>query len=200
MQAATLLPGGCTKGELTKPGQQQALDLGAWLRQRYVEQLRFMPAQYEVRQTITQVIADAKCMPQTLELVHKAWSCQHSADMASKDFKRRAYAAQAEGRTVIWMQEGIVVGRTTNYRRTIGTLQGVLTGLYPDTSETVPIATSEEMDEVLFGRSESCARLSGLIKAQARALRGAAAFLPSILSSMMGFWCAGGSCHPPAVR
>lgn len=38
-----MLPGGCTKGELTLVGQQQALDLGAWLRRRYVQQLCFLP-------------------------------------------------------------------------------------------------------------------------------------------------------------
>lgn len=38
-----MLPGGCTKGELTLLGQQQALDVGAWLRHRYVEQLGFLP-------------------------------------------------------------------------------------------------------------------------------------------------------------
>lgn len=43
-QAAKVLPGGCTKGELTLQGQQQALDLGAWLRRRYIEQLGLLPS------------------------------------------------------------------------------------------------------------------------------------------------------------
>jgi hypothetical protein len=38
-----VLPGGCTKGELTLLGQRQAIDTGAWLRQRYVDQLSFLP-------------------------------------------------------------------------------------------------------------------------------------------------------------
>ena len=42
-QAARVLPGGCTKGELTLLGQRQAIDTGAWLRQRYVDQLSFLP-------------------------------------------------------------------------------------------------------------------------------------------------------------
>lgn len=42
------LPGGCHKGELTKLGQEQARDVGDWLRQRYVQDLSFLPAQYEV--------------------------------------------------------------------------------------------------------------------------------------------------------
>ncbi len=49
MQARTQLPGGCTKGELTKPGQQQARELGNWLRQTYIEKHNFMPPDYRVR-------------------------------------------------------------------------------------------------------------------------------------------------------
>ena len=48
MQRNIKLPGGCHKGELTKLGQQQARDVGEWLRQRYVQDLSFLPAQYEV--------------------------------------------------------------------------------------------------------------------------------------------------------
>jgi hypothetical protein len=47
-QVAIKLPGGCHKGQLTLVGQQQALDLGRWLRSRYVDQLGFMPGQHEV--------------------------------------------------------------------------------------------------------------------------------------------------------
>ena len=35
-------------GELTLIGQQQARDLGAWLRQRYVDQLSFLPPDMQV--------------------------------------------------------------------------------------------------------------------------------------------------------
>ena len=42
--AAKVLPGGCTKGELTLQGQQQALDLGAWLRRRYIDELGLLPS------------------------------------------------------------------------------------------------------------------------------------------------------------
>ena len=51
MQRNIKLPGGCHKGELTKLGQQQARDVGEWLRQRYVQDLSFLPAQYEVGYT-----------------------------------------------------------------------------------------------------------------------------------------------------
>jgi hypothetical protein len=70
------------------------------------------------------------------------------------------------------LQEGLLVGRSTNYRRTIATLQGVITGLYPNTSESVPVQTAEDVDEVLFGRTDTCERLRELVKAQARALKG----------------------------
>jgi len=44
-----VLPGGCTRGELTLSGQRQARELGAWLRQRYVDSTGFLPADYQVR-------------------------------------------------------------------------------------------------------------------------------------------------------
>ncbi len=44
-----MLPGGCTRGELTLSGQRQARELGAWLRQRYVDSTGFLPAEYQVR-------------------------------------------------------------------------------------------------------------------------------------------------------
>ncbi len=72
-----------------------------------------------------------------------------------------------------WPQEGLVLGRTTNYRRTIATLQGVLTGLYPDAQNAISVQTAPDADEVLFGRTDSCERLRNLMKAQARALKGA---------------------------
>ena len=47
MQARSVLPGGCTKGELTRPGQLQSRELGQWLRQRYVQKLQFLSPQYQ---------------------------------------------------------------------------------------------------------------------------------------------------------
>ncbi|DBB06874.1 TPA: hypothetical protein ACH3X3_009533 [Trebouxia sp. C0006] len=101
------LPGGCHKGELTKLGQQQARDVGEWLRQRYVQDLSFLPAQYE---------------------------------------------------------DGAVSGRTTNFSRTIATLQGVLTGLYPEAAQPIPVATASDMDEIMFANVLSCERLADVMK------------------------------------
>ncbi|KAK9915420.1 hypothetical protein WJX75_008934 [Coccomyxa subellipsoidea] len=114
VQARTQLPGGCTKGELTKLGQQQARELGSWLRQQYIEKYGFLPPDY---------------------------------------------------------REGLVLGRTTNYRRTIATLQGVMTGMYPDAQQVIAIQTAPDVDEILFGRTDSCERLRNLMKAQARSLK-----------------------------
>lgn len=48
LQRSIKLPGGCHKGELTKLGQQQAREVGNWLRDRYIHQLGFLPSQYKV--------------------------------------------------------------------------------------------------------------------------------------------------------
>ncbi|DBA85742.1 hypothetical protein WJX77_001343 [Trebouxia sp. C0004] len=101
------LPGGCHKGELTKLGQQQAREVGEWLRQRYVQDLSFLPAQYE---------------------------------------------------------DGAVSGRTTNFSRTIATLQGVLTGLYPQVAQPIPVATASDIDEIMFANVLSCERLADVMK------------------------------------
>lgn len=47
LQAQSVLPGGCTKGELTRPGQLQSRDLGQWLRQRYVQKMAFLSPEYQ---------------------------------------------------------------------------------------------------------------------------------------------------------
>uniref|UniRef100_A0A383VZ21 Uncharacterized protein n=1 Tax=Tetradesmus obliquus TaxID=3088 RepID=A0A383VZ21_TETOB len=43
-QVSTKLAGGTSKGELTKLGQLQALELGYWLRQQYIDTYGFLPA------------------------------------------------------------------------------------------------------------------------------------------------------------
>lgn len=73
------------------------------------------------------------------------------------------------------LQDTEVEARSTNYRRTIATVQGVLTGLWPDTSSAVPVRVAEDVDEVLFGRSDSCERLRDLVKQQTKALKGTTA-------------------------
>lgn len=70
------------------------------------------------------------------------------------------------------MQEGAVSGRTTNFSRTIATLQGVLTGLYPDASKPIPVATASDMDEIMFANVLSCERLADVMKRARYELRG----------------------------
>lgn len=48
LQRNIKLPGGCHKGELTKLGQNQAHEVGDWLRNRYIHELGFLPTQYKV--------------------------------------------------------------------------------------------------------------------------------------------------------
>lgn len=69
-------------------------------------------------------------------------------------------------------QEGAVTGRTTNFSRTIATLQGVLTGLYPQASEPIPVATASDIDEIMFANVTSCERLADVMKQARYDLRG----------------------------
>lgn len=70
------------------------------------------------------------------------------------------------------MQVGAVTGRTTNFSRTIATLQGVLTGLYPQASEPIPVATASDVDEIMFANVTSCERLADVMKQARYDLRG----------------------------
>ena len=47
-------------------------------------------------------------------------------------------------------QEGVLSSRTTNYQRTLATLRGVLSGLYPDAQRPMPVTTSSDVDEILW--------------------------------------------------
>ena len=82
------------------------------------------------------------------------------------------------------LQESEVEARSTNYRRTIATLQGLLTGLWPGTMAAVPLRVAQDVDEVMFGRTDSCERLRDLMKAQARALKGEDSPTPRIWKHM----------------
>ena len=48
LQMDTILPGGCSKGELTRHGQMQSRNLGKWMRDRYISDLGFIPDSFQV--------------------------------------------------------------------------------------------------------------------------------------------------------
>ena len=57
MQMETILPGGCSKGELTWHGQAQSRNLGKWLRDRYVEDLSLIPSTFQVSEFINLLLS-----------------------------------------------------------------------------------------------------------------------------------------------
>ena len=65
-----------------------------------------------------------------------------------------------------------MTGRTTNFQRTIGTLQGVLTGLYPDARESIPVTTAADLDEVLFANVQGCMSLKLAMDAAKKKVQG----------------------------
>ena len=198
MQRNIKLPGGCHKGELTKLGQQQARDVGEWLRQRYVQDLSFLPAQYEVGCTESPII----CITLLLS-VHQSNMCDlrqtnlqscsslHKTVLACLCCTQHAQLALSIpplcSMGFICCQDGAVSGRTTNFSRTIATLQGVLTGLYPEAAQPIPVATASDMDEIMFANVLSCERLADVMKRARYELRGKA--LPMILTLLLSRHC-----------
>ena len=81
-------------------------------------------------------------------------------------------------------QADAVTGRTTNFQRTIGTLQGVLTGLYPDTREAIPVTTAADLDEVLFANVQGCMSLQLAMDAAKNKVQGG--FQQQVLCSAPG--------------
>lgn len=122
--ATPLLPGGCREGQLTRNGYDMALDLGTWLRSRYVDSLGFLPP---------------------------AW------------------------------QPGLAALRTTPIRRTIATLRGVMTGLWPDTKEALQVGASYPDAEIMYGSSTQCPALKGLYDALNASLQQQDAKQPDML-------------------
>ena len=87
---------------------------------------------------------------------------------------------------ICW-QDGAVSGRTTNFSRTIATLQGVLTGLYPEAAQPIPVATASDMDEIMFANILSCERLADVMKRARYELRGKA--VPMTFTLLLSRYC-----------
>ncbi|GBF87361.1 hypothetical protein Rsub_00072 [Raphidocelis subcapitata] len=116
---APRLPGGCREGTLTQRGYRMALDLGAALRRRYVQQLRLLP----------------EAAP-----------------------PRRGAGAGAGA------AEGLVVAHTTGYRRTVATLKGVLTGLFPDAPGPFHATLTEEREAYMYPSPRACGAISPVVQ------------------------------------
>jgi lysophosphatidic acid phosphatase type 6 len=75
--------------------------------------------------------------------------------------------------------DGAVGARSTNYARTLATIAGVWTGLYPELAAAAAgapplrVAVTEQMDEILYGDASACAALGARVR-QLAAARSAA--------------------------
>ena len=148
-QAARVLPGGCTKGELTLLGQRQAIDTGAWLRERYVDQLSFLPPTATAGAVSGRHVGIAACSLLSYWRMHSA---------ACLCMQKSWWSLHA--------------GRTTNYRRTVATLGYLVAGLYESADAAIHVVTATELDEILFGNAKACEQLARLMTSQRRALKG----------------------------
>ena len=149
----------------------QALKVGSWLRSRYVEQLGFLP-----------------------DLTGSSTSSGSSSGSSSSS---TSSGTGSEGDRV-W-DSSIATLRTTPIRRTIATLRGVLTGLWPGLEQPtaagvaaaaaaakdkrrrrlaagavppLPVGASAEELEIMYGNNNTCARLTPLYAALQKDLDG----------------------------
>ncbi|EFJ43767.1 hypothetical protein VOLCADRAFT_96118 [Volvox carteri f. nagariensis] len=147
-----VLPGGCRQGTLTEAGYRMAVDVGTWLRNRYV--------------TSAGSDATGGFLP---DMEPRGWDPE------------------------------VATLRTTPIRRTIATLRGVLTGLWPRLAPSnqqqqqrrrtlatatavtgveaslpvlpvLPVGASLEPLEIMYGSNNTCARLGPLHEAMQRDL------------------------------
>lgn len=87
---------------------------------------------------------------------------------------RRRYVEQL-GLLPPQYEPAVLSNRTTNFSRTIATMGGVLTGLYPQPGQPMAVSTCHELDEVMYVNERSCTRLGEVMKAHVHQLRVAAA-------------------------
>lgn len=100
--------------------------------------------------------------------------------------------------TACWMSPlpelqhaGVLSARTTHFQRTIATLQGVLTGLYPNAAEAgiaIPAVTAGDGNEIMYGNANACAKLGQLNSSRLKMLKGGPAWLcSSVLTYGMSY-------------
>ena len=84
--------------------------------------------------------------------------------------------------------------RTTHFQRTIGTLQGVLSGLCPEAADSgvsVPAVTAGDGNEIMYGNATACAALGTLNASRLSNLKGAVSCIWQYLRVRSGLLCAG---------
>lgn len=84
------------------------------------------------------------------------------------------------GQTLVVQHAGVLSARTTHFQRTIATLQGVLTGLYPNAADdgiSIPAITAGDGNEIMYGNARACARLGQLNSSRLKVLKGRVAGL-----------------------
>ena len=114
--------GGCHKGQLTLVGQLQSRDFGGWLRRRYVG------------------LGAAEAEP----------GSRGGGDPPASSCGVGSGSSPTAGFLPPQLLPGCLAAQTTNYQRTVATLRGLLTGLYPGTTEAVEVTTHPEIEEFLY--------------------------------------------------
>ncbi|GLC74200.1 hypothetical protein PLESTF_001473000 [Pleodorina starrii] len=161
------LPGGCRQGTLTEAGYRMALDVGTWLRNRYVAPGGaaggFLP----------------DLGPEAAAAVVAAAATRPTAAAAAAGGN-----GSGSGGVASW-NPAVATLRTTPIRRTVATLRGVLTGLWPRLAQqeqvsrvaataaarpVLPVGASVESLEIMYGNNNTCARLGPLYEAMQRDL------------------------------
>ncbi|KAG2482519.1 hypothetical protein HYH03_018564 [Edaphochlamys debaryana] len=170
--APPVLPGGCRQGTLTPNGYDMALALGTWLRGRYV----------------TGRGPEGGFLPDL-----RAGSPARASAAGAPGSGATPGAGTASGPWP-WVGSGVAVLRTTPYRRTIATLRGVLTGLWPaleagaegggegaqrparsraGQARALPVAASVVPQEIMYGNNVTCPALTPLFRAMERDMEAA---------------------------
>jgi len=171
-----------------------------------VQDLNFLPAQYEVGCTDCPTICATLLlsMHQGTHVTSRGnRSCSSLHDMLIACLCRKQACTvgfvncSIVLKEFIYWQDGAVSGRTTNFSRTIATLQGVLTGLYPEAAQPIPVATASDIDEIMFANVLSCERLADVMKRARYELRGKA--LPMTLTFLLTKHCHCLEQHHPAI-
>ncbi|GFR52541.1 hypothetical protein Agub_g15116 [Astrephomene gubernaculifera] len=191
-----VLPGGCRQGTLTSAGYGMALKLGAWLRHRYVDGHGstggFLPDLLTASTASTTSSRGSSSKGRRLATAAAAAAGAKGAGVAANaagngvadpSFELGRTGSRTDG--VVRWDSAVASLRTTTIRRTVATLRGVVTGLWPGlavateeegeekdrrSGAPLPVAASVESLEIMYGNNRTCARLQPLYDAMQRDL------------------------------